>query len=90
MVQQVYTVSSFIRGAQNCLSDTYAAQELVYELSEYLSRRYPDTYSVDRHPPRSDDFGWYGEGQIKRITITPLGASYDLDIEDPMAVSSLL
>jgi len=67
-----------------------AAQELVYELSEYLSRRYPDTYSVVRHKPLAGDFGWYGEGQVKEITIVPLGVTYDLENEDPMKVSSLL
>ncbi|KLO16388.1 hypothetical protein SCHPADRAFT_901620 [Schizopora paradoxa] len=67
-----------------------AARELVYELSEYLSRRYPDTYSVTRHAPSVDDFGWYGEGQVKEVTILPLAVSYNLDQEDPMKVSSLL
>jgi len=67
-----------------------AARELVYELSEYLSRRYSDTYSVVRHKPKAGDFGWYGEGQVKDITINPIGVTYDLDNEDPMKVSSLL
>ena len=62
----------------------------MYELSEYLSRRYPDTYRVVRHKPRPGDFGWYGEGQIKEITIIPVHATYNLDDEDPMKVSGLL
>ena len=66
------------------------ARELVYELSEYLSRRYPDTYDVKRHSKCQNDYGWYGEGQIKEITIIPLAVTYDLDAEDPMKVASLL
>ncbi|KAL5527541.1 hypothetical protein ACEPAG_6342 [Sanghuangporus baumii] len=67
-----------------------AAKELVYELSEYLSRRYPDTYRVTRHKPMPNDFGWYGDGQIKEITILPVDSTYNLDEEDPMKVSGLL
>ena len=66
------------------------AKELVYELAEFLSRRYPDTYTVSRHEPRDGDYGWYGEGQVKTITIVPVNATYDLDVEDPMKVSGLL
>ena len=66
------------------------AQELVYELSEYLSRRYPNIYKVTRHAPRSGDFGWYGEGQVKEITMVPVNATYNLDEEDPMKVSAML
>jgi len=47
-------------------------------------------YSVVRKPHVSDDFGWYGEGEIHRITITPLGITYDLSVEDPMSVAGLL
>ncbi|KAH8118502.1 hypothetical protein DFH11DRAFT_1567653 [Phellopilus nigrolimitatus] len=68
----------------------FAAKELVYELAEFLSRRYPDTYSVKRHPPRSGDFGWLSDGQIKHITIIPVGVTHDLDEEDPMKVAALL
>ncbi|EJD01283.1 uncharacterized protein FOMMEDRAFT_21702 [Fomitiporia mediterranea MF3/22] len=67
-----------------------AAKELVYELAEYLSRRYPDTYRVTRHSPSPNDYGWYGEGQVKEITIVPIDVTYNLDDEDPMKVSGLL
>lgn len=67
-----------------------SASELVYELAEFLSRRYPKVYSCTRHPPRENDYGWYKEGQIKEITMIPLGATYNLDVEDPMKVSALL
>lgn len=62
----------------------------MYELSEYLSRRYPDTYHVTRLEPRPGDFGWYGDGQIKEITILPVNTTYNLGEEDPMKISGLL
>lgn len=86
-MKQVKYKSCTRHSASNILS---SARELVYELSEYLSRRYPDTYSVTRHDPEVGDFGWYGEGQVKEVTILPLSVTYSLDEEDPMKVSSLL
>lgn len=68
-----------------------AARELVYELSEYLSRRYPKTFSVTRHSlEKGGEGGWYGEGRIHTITILPVNTTYDLDVDDPMTVSGLL
>ncbi|KAH9921530.1 uncharacterized protein BXZ73DRAFT_91792 [Epithele typhae] len=69
-----------------------AAEELMYELAEYLSRRHPDVYSVARHPPSGDDSqnGWYGEGRIKQISIIPLGRTHDLDCEEPLRVARSL
>ncbi|KAG8922526.1 hypothetical protein FRC01_013921 [Tulasnella sp. 417] len=67
-----------------------AAKETVYELAEYLSRRYPNIYAVERHEPSPGDFGWCGQGQIKTVNIVPLGAAYDLDEEDSMKVAGLL
>jgi hypothetical protein len=75
---------------QICYSFLYIAKELVHEMAEYLSRRFPQVYSVVRKPHVSDDFGWYGEGEIHRIRITPLGVTYDLALEDPMSVAGLL
>lgn len=71
-------------------SGAEAAKEAVYELSEYLSRRYPSVYAVERHQPSLGDFGWYGDGQIKTVTILPLGVTYNLDEEDSMKVAGLL
>ncbi|KAF8913576.1 hypothetical protein CPB85DRAFT_555710 [Mucidula mucida] len=56
-----------------------AAAELVEELAEYLSRRYPKIYSVERRL-----------GRIRRITMIPVNATYDLEEEDPMTVAGLL
>jgi hypothetical protein len=70
------------------------ARELVFELAEYLSRRYPQNFSVERHPvssEKNDENGWYGEGRIRTITIRePVNVTYDLDKEDPMKVAGLL
>jgi len=61
-----------------------AARELVYELAEYLSRRYPLVFSVTRHHYRKNmKRGWYGEGLVHTITILPFKRTFDLDTEDP-------
>ncbi|KZT74534.1 hypothetical protein DAEQUDRAFT_720712 [Daedalea quercina L-15889] len=68
-----------------------AARELVYELAEYLSRRYPDIYRVIRKGKNEKGvFGWYGEAQIQTITVVPLQTTYNLEEEDPMTLSALL
>ena len=68
-----------------------AAQEVVYELAEYLVRRYPHSYSVTRHKPSTTtEDGWYGEGQIKAITLHAVGQTLDLDREDPMTAAAFL
>jgi len=71
-------------------SGELAARELVHELSEFLSRKFPQIYRVHRKKPVPQAFGWYGEGEIERIEIMPLGVTYDLDCDDPMMVSGLL
>ncbi|KAF9807489.1 hypothetical protein IEO21_08185 [Rhodonia placenta] len=65
-----------------------AAQEFVHELAEYLSQRYPALYQAVRK--EKDTSGWYGQGEIKTITIIPLQETYDLDEQDPLIVASLL
>ncbi|CCM03992.1 uncharacterized protein FIBRA_06148 [Fibroporia radiculosa] len=68
-----------------------AAEEFVHELAEYLSRRYPAIYAVVRKVKSEKGIsGWYGEGQIKTITVIPLQVTYDLDKEEPLKVASLL
>ncbi len=64
----------------------------MYELSEYLSRRHPDVYNVTRHPVSECEHqnGWYGEGRIKEITITPFQVNYDLDRDEPLKVARML
>ncbi|KZT52919.1 hypothetical protein CALCODRAFT_525264 [Calocera cornea HHB12733] len=62
------------------------AKEAMYELAEYMSRRYPHIYRVERLPYVQDDYGWYKEGQISTIEILPIGAKYDLSNDDPIWV----
>ncbi|PPQ70136.1 hypothetical protein CVT24_003883 [Panaeolus cyanescens] len=72
-----------------------AAVELVHELAEYLSRRYPEDFYVVRHSHRSSDasqepfesqqtpytdWGWDGQPPIRQISITALGEVYDLPL----------
>lgn len=71
-------------------SPPHSAIELVHELAEYLSRRFPDIYRVTRFSGMNDASGWYGLPGIKEITIIPLGKTYNLQNEDPMTVASLL
>ena len=68
------------------------AKEFMYELAEYVSRRYPDVYSVTRHPvsDREDENGWYGEGRISTITLIPFEETYDLDVDEPLKVARML
>ena len=35
-------------------------------------------------------YSWYGEGQIQSITVVPLQRTYDIEKEEPMALSALL
>lgn len=67
-----------------------SAKEVLHELAEYLSRRYPTVYSVTRKHHRPSDFGWYGQGEIETITVHPLHVTYELDREDSMTLAGLL
>lgn len=68
----------------------HLAAELVQELAEYLSVRFPHLYTVKRHDPAKDPSGWYGQGSIREITLVPLRKTYTLADEDPMVISALL
>ncbi|KAH7140270.1 hypothetical protein B0J13DRAFT_637738 [Dactylonectria estremocensis] len=65
-----------------------AAHELCQDLGEFLSRRYPQVYSIERS--NKDTLGWYGMGSITKIQMPALGASYDLTREDPLTVAGLI
>ncbi|KAH9853943.1 hypothetical protein C2E23DRAFT_821137 [Lenzites betulinus] len=69
-----------------------AAEEFMYELAEYLSRRHPDVYRVTRKPVSrvSEENGWYGEGKIKDITLIPFSETYDLEKDEPLKVARSL
>ncbi|KAK1921161.1 hypothetical protein DB88DRAFT_499855 [Papiliotrema laurentii] len=67
-----------------------AAREILLELSEFLSQRYPSVYKVTR---RSGTQGsWFGEpNEICRIQIPALQADYDFDeIDDAMLIAGLI
>ncbi|KIK99705.1 hypothetical protein PAXRUDRAFT_8719 [Paxillus rubicundulus Ve08.2h10] len=66
-----------------------AAKELVYELAEYLPRRYPSSFRVSRLPSSSASsvpsiggipLSWDGEMPIRTIEVVDTGAKYDLNI----------
>ncbi|CAE6410503.1 unnamed protein product [Rhizoctonia solani] len=68
-----------------------AARELVNELAEYLTRRYPHVFRVfSRVKYTPNDLSWDNLGEIEVIEILPLGVRYNLQEEDPMKVSGLL
>ncbi|KAK2466386.1 hypothetical protein APHAL10511_002028 [Amanita phalloides] len=62
-----------------------AAVELVHELAEYLSRRYPLSFQVTRHG--SDvrarcQYGWDGAPPIRTISVLPLNATHHLPLTE--------
>ncbi|KAJ7272582.1 hypothetical protein B0H12DRAFT_1043714 [Mycena haematopus] len=58
-----------------------AAIELVHELAEYLSRRYPSTFEITRHPPMADyPTGWGGATPIKTVRIAHLEEEFELPL----------
>ncbi|KAI0346975.1 hypothetical protein BDW22DRAFT_482216 [Trametopsis cervina] len=65
-----------------------AAKELVYEMAEYLSRRYPSVYTVRRREKGAD--GWYGEPMIEEITVVPVERTFRIESEEPMMLAGLL
>jgi hypothetical protein len=68
-----------------------AALELVYELCEFLSRKYPSLYSVTRASGANGGAnGWYGEGEIREVEILPTGEKFNLEKEDPLRVAAML
>lgn len=72
-------------------SSGIAARELVYELVEYLSRRYPEVYRVTRKAAgEKGAYSWYGEGQIQTVTVVPLQRTYNIEEEEPMTLSALM
>ncbi|KAG6830622.1 hypothetical protein H0H92_015714 [Tricholoma furcatifolium] len=59
-----------------------AAIETVHELAEYLSRRFPTTFSIERHSPEKAALyrGWDDLPPVKSIRILPLDESYELPL----------
>lgn len=65
-----------------------AAHELCQDLGEFLSRRYPHIYKVERS--QKNTLGWDAMGSIVKIGMPALGASYDLAKEDALTVAGLI
>ena len=65
-----------------------AVHELCQDLCEFLSRRYPTVYRVERS--KNDRLGWYNTGTISAISMPSLGVSYDLATEDPIYVAGMI
>ncbi|PFH52551.1 hypothetical protein AMATHDRAFT_74037 [Amanita thiersii Skay4041] len=62
-----------------------AAVELVHELAEYLSQRYPTAFCVTRRAlddRRKSLYGWYGVPPIQDITIVAMGITYRLPLHE--------
>ncbi|KAI0027292.1 hypothetical protein K488DRAFT_62012, partial [Vararia minispora EC-137] len=78
---QVLPDRAIVRGAGP------AAGELVQELCEFLSRRYPGVFEVVRD---ASSQGWYGEGKVTNVKIVPTNECFDLRTEDPMRVAAML
>ncbi|KIM46006.1 hypothetical protein M413DRAFT_65507, partial [Hebeloma cylindrosporum] len=66
-----------------------AAVELVHELAEYLSRRYPNEFQIVRHDRISgasestgafSGWGWEDQPPVKTVSITSLGVSFELPL----------
>jgi len=71
------------------LSGAEAAKELVYEIAEYLPRRYPSSFHISRLPSSSTSsvpsiggipLSWDGEMPVRTIEVADTGAKYDLSI----------
>ncbi|KAG6843960.1 hypothetical protein H0H87_011382 [Tephrocybe sp. NHM501043] len=60
-----------------------AAIETVHEIAEYLSRRFPATFSIERHSLDKTVLhqGWDGLPPVKSVKIRPLGVSYELPLD---------
>lgn len=60
------------------------AKELVYELVEYLSRRYPSSFRITRQATSpvpsvcGVSLGWGGEMPIRSVEVVETGTTYDL------------
>ncbi|KAF7356953.1 hypothetical protein MVEN_01031300 [Mycena venus] len=70
----------------NVLRPFNSAIELVHELAEYLSRRYPKTFQITRHtqmPAADYPAGWDGEPPIKSVRIVHLQEEFDLPLPRP-------
>ena len=45
---------------------------------------------MTRHSAGKSTYGWYGENDIKTVTVVPLKKTFNLDEEDPLRVATML
>ncbi|KAF7289107.1 hypothetical protein HMN09_01358900 [Mycena chlorophos] len=68
-----------------------AAIELVHELAEYLSRRYPTTFTVTRHAASADlvkySPGWDGAAPIKTIRVSLGSVDDEFTLPMPLPIA---
>ncbi|KAJ6581107.1 hypothetical protein B0H19DRAFT_1113623 [Mycena capillaripes] len=88
---QVLPPSTRIRDGEDAVNiggGAAAAIELVHELSEYLSRRYPKTFQISRHAPSASlaDYptGWDGTAPVKSVRILHLREEFELPLPLPL------
>ncbi|KIJ68855.1 hypothetical protein HYDPIDRAFT_125909 [Hydnomerulius pinastri MD-312] len=69
-----------------------ATKELLFELAEYLPRRYPSAFRISRLPASSPmpcigdiPLGWDGEMPVKTIEVVETGVQYDLSVLEKMS-----
>ncbi|KAH0838754.1 hypothetical protein J3R83DRAFT_7128 [Lanmaoa asiatica] len=68
-----------------------AVKELLYELAEYLPRRYPSSFRISRLPASASiptiggvPLSWHGKTPVKTIEVVETGEEYDLGVLESM------
>lgn len=66
---------------------SFLAIELVHELAEYLSRRYPSNFQIARHTSVLDDYptGWGGAPPVKSIHVVSQQEEFELPLPLPLS-----
>lgn len=76
-------------GNNVCATRLTRRQELLLELAEFLSQRYPTVYSVTRRT--GTEGSWFDEpNEICAIEIPDLGVKYDFDSMDAMEIAGMI
>lgn len=67
-------------------------KELLYELAEYLPRRYPSSFRISRLPESAPvptiggiPLSWHGKMPVKTIEVVDTGEMYDLGVLESMS-----
>lgn len=72
-------------------NENFTAKELLYELAEYLPRRYPSSFRITRLPALSPmpciggiSLAWDGQMPVKTIEVIETGVVYDFGVLETM------